>query len=107
MNTVNTFGDRVKELRKRKGLSQEKLAELLFLESKATISSYETNRRMPGADILAGMAIALETTVDYLLNGDVETNETINRAVILLQQLSPELQKVALEQIRILFQIER
>lgn len=102
MNTTNTFGDRVKELRKQKGMSQEKLAELLFLESKATISSYETNRRMPAADVLAGMAVALETTVDYLLNGGTETNETLNQAMVLLQQLSPELQMIALEQIRVL-----
>lgn len=100
MNTANTFGDRVKELRKKKGMSQEKLAELLFLESKATISSYETNRRMPAADVLAGMAVALETTVDYLLNGELEKNETINQALLILQQLSPALQKVALEQIK-------
>ena len=102
MNTANTFGDRVKELRKQKGMSQEKLAELLFLESKATISSYETNRRMSAVDVLAGMAVALETTVDYLLNGEIEKNETINQALLILQQLSPELQKVALEQINIL-----
>jgi len=105
LNTTNTFGDRVKELRKQKGMSQEKLAELLFLESKATISSYETNRRMPAADVLAGMAVALETTVDYLLNGETEKNETINQAVWFLQQLSPELQKVALEQIKILHRL--
>ncbi|PHU41074.1 transcriptional regulator [Pseudobutyrivibrio ruminis] len=102
MNTTNTFGDRVKELRKQKGMNQEKLAEVLFLESKSTISSYETNRRMPAADVLAGMAVALETTVDYLLNGEIEKNETINQALLILQQLSPELQKVALEQINIL-----
>lgn len=85
-----------------KGMSQKKLAELLFLESKATISSFETNRGMPATDVLAGMAVALETTVDYLLNGETEKNETINQALLILQQLSPELQKVALEQINIL-----
>ena len=57
---------------------------------------------MSAADVLAGMTVALETTVDYLLNGEIEKNETINQALLILQQLSPELQKVALEQINIL-----
>ncbi|SEA94643.1 hypothetical protein SAMN02910384_02805 [Pseudobutyrivibrio sp. ACV-2] len=52
------------------------------------------------ADVLAGMAVALETIVDYLLNGEIEKNETINQALLILQQLSPELQKVALEQMK-------
>lgn len=52
--------------------------------------------------ILARMARVLGITVDYLINGEVETNETINQVVLLLRQLSPEFQQVVLEQIKIL-----
>lgn len=42
----------------------DKLEEALYLENKATISSYENNRRMPSADILSEMARVLGTTID-------------------------------------------
>ena len=101
MNT-QTFGDRIKDLRKQNKMTQEQLAEALFLENKATISSYENNRRMPGADILVDMARVLGTTVGYLLNGEKEENEVINQAVAIMEGLSPELQQLALEQIKLL-----
>ena len=57
---------------------------------------------MPSADILSEMARVLETSIDYLLNGEKEENETINQVVQIMEGLSPELQKVALEQIKLL-----
>ena len=101
MNT-QTFGDRIRDLRKQNNMTQEQLAEALFLENKATISSYENNRRMPAADILVEMAKVLGTTVDFLLNGEKEENEVINQAVAIMEGLSPELQQLALEQIKLL-----
>lgn len=68
MNT-ETFGERIKALREQNNMTQEQLEEALYLENKATISSYENNRRMPSADILSEMARVLGTTIDYLLNG--------------------------------------
>jgi len=41
---------------KNKGFNEEQLAEVLYLDNKATISSYENNRRMLSADILSEMA---------------------------------------------------
>ena len=57
---------------------------------------------MPSADILSEMARVLETSIYYLLNGEKEENETINQVVQIMEGLSPELQKVALEQIKLL-----
>ena len=57
---------------------------------------------MPSADILSEMARVLETSIDYLLNGEKEQNETINQVVQIMEEQSPELQKVALEQIKLL-----
>lgn len=88
-------------------MTQEQLAEALFLENKATISSYENNRRMPAADIIVEMARVLSTTVDYLLNGEKEENETINHVVHIMEILSPELQKVALELIKSLVMVNK
>ncbi len=57
---------------------------------------------MPSADILSEIARVLGTTIDYLLNGEKEENETINQMVQIMEELSPELQKVALAQVRVL-----
>ena len=87
-------------------MTQEQLAEALFLENKATISSYENNRRMPAADILVEMAGVLGTTVDYLLKGEQEDmNGNINQAILIMQKLPTHLQKVALIQMKALMQI--
>lgn len=45
---------------------------------------------------------ALLLSIDYLLNGEKEENETINQVVQVMEGLSPELQKVALAQVRVL-----
>jgi len=62
---------------------------------------------MPSADILSEMTRVLGTTIDYLLNGEKEENETINQVVQIMEGLSPELQKVALEQIKSLVMVNK
>ena len=51
-------------------------------------------------------ARVLGTSIDYLLNGEKEGNETINLVVHIMEVFSPELQKVALEQIKLLKNIK-
>ena len=104
--STKTFGERIKALRKQNNMTQEQLAEALYLENKATISSYENNRRMPSADILVEMARVLSTTVDYLLNGKEDINENINQAIMMMQKLPVDLQKVALMQMKALLEIK-
>ena len=68
---------RLKELRKRKGLSQLRLATDLHT-TQNTISRYETGEREPGIDELIKIANYFNVSVDYLLN---RTNDSkINRA---------------------------
>ncbi len=62
-----TFGERLRYLRKAKGLSQKELAKLLSLESSSTISQYETLNRIPDAHILLKMADIFTCSLDYLL----------------------------------------
>lgn len=56
----------IKELRKKKNILQTKLAIDLNLTQEA-ISSYETERVMPSADILIKLADYFNTNIDYLL----------------------------------------
>lgn len=69
----NRCGDRVRVLRERGGLSQQKLAEqVALIDSDAAvlqsqISNIEKNMSLPSTALLRALAIVLETNTDYLL----------------------------------------
>jgi len=67
---------RLKELRKKKGISQLRLATELNT-TQNTISRYETGEREPGIDELIKIADYFNVSVDYLV-GRTE-NPKINR----------------------------
>jgi transcriptional regulator with XRE-family HTH domain len=69
---MNSLGDRIKEIRKQKGWSQNELSQKAGV-SYAQLSRYEIKGSQPPAEVLNKLADALDTTVDYLINGD--TNE--------------------------------
>jgi len=59
--------NRLREIRKRKGLLQTKVAMDLHT-TQETISSYETGRVFPSSDMLIKLADYYNTSIDYLLN---------------------------------------
>ena len=63
------FNKKIQELRKQKGLTQEELAEVLFV-SRAAVSKWESGRGYPGIDSLKAIAKFFSVTVDELLSGD-------------------------------------
>lgn len=70
--------ERIRECRKKAGLTQEELAERLHVK-RQIISYYESveSERTPNIDILATMADLFKTTTDYLLGlTDVESPNT-------------------------------
>lgn len=60
------FGDRLKELRIEKGLTQEELAKR-FSTGKSSISNYEKNSRLPDAITIGKYAEFFNVSVDYIL----------------------------------------
>lgn len=62
------LGTKIKELRVKEGLSQERFAQEIGF-SQAAISAWENSSREPGAFALIKLAKFFNTTVDYLLNG--------------------------------------
>ena len=60
------IGERLTELRKDAGLTQNQLGKLLNIE-KGTISSYETNKREAPDEIKKIFAKFFNVSVDYLL----------------------------------------
>lgn len=65
------IGNRIKNARLNKNLSQETLGKLLGV-SKVSISGYETGRRQPSLDILVKIADYLDLDLNYLLGRDIE-----------------------------------
>lgn len=59
-------GEKIRELRKERGLNQDQLAELASL-NRVTIAKYESGRVEPGAQALSRIADALEVSTDVLL----------------------------------------
>ena len=80
MNQIK-IGEFIKALRKAKGLSQQQLADDLYVTQK-TISRWENGDGTPDISILSDVAKYFEITVDELLDGErkiVEQSESTNR----------------------------
>lgn len=69
------FGEKLKRLRKEKGLTQEQLATLIGVKN-SVISFYEVGDRMPSPEVVKKLAVALHISSDYLLG--IERNESID-----------------------------
>ena len=59
------FGTRLKELRKKNGYTQITLAETLGI-TKGTVSTWETNSRKPGFEMLTTLCDLFDVRIDYL-----------------------------------------
>lgn len=68
-----TFGERLKELRNFKKLTQQQLADIFYL-NKSSISRYENNGQMPENELLQKLADFFQVSVDYLLGRTNEKN---------------------------------
>lgn len=63
------FNEKLQLLRKEKGLTQEQLAEKLFV-SRTAISKWENGRGFPNLDSLKNIATLYSISIDELLSGD-------------------------------------
>lgn len=59
--------DRIKELRKEKGLTQEELAKMLGLSAKSNIANYENGANAPSDEVKLKMCEIFGCTMDYLM----------------------------------------
>ena len=69
--------NRVKELRKKSGYSQQKLAKILNVHQTA-ISQWETERTSPDIDIASKMAAVFGVSLDYLLGREEQDFMTVD-----------------------------
>lgn len=66
------IGERLVELRKRRGLSQQEISDTLQV-SRGTYSLWETDKRRPELDSLIALADFYGVSVDYLLGRETQT----------------------------------
>jgi|TARA_B110000261_G_C13062213_1_gene348668 transcriptional regulator with XRE-family HTH domain len=66
-----SFANRLKDLRKKKGLSQAELADNIEVHF-TQISRYERGETKPNAEAISKLAKTLSTTVDFLMNGTTD-----------------------------------
>ncbi|NMA50501.1 MAG: helix-turn-helix transcriptional regulator [Mollicutes bacterium] len=64
-----TFGQKLKEIRKRFGLSQEQLAEIMNV-SRQAITKWENDNGLPDISNLQELSKVFGVTIDYLLDND-------------------------------------
>ena len=80
-----SLSDRLKEERTKKGVSQQKLAELTGTHY-SNVGRYERGDAKPSAEILNRIAQVLEVSPDYLINGtlnDKAINNLIDEELLL------------------------
>lgn len=69
-----TMGDRLKELRQQRSLSQEIVAQSIGI-TRSAYSHYEINNRQPVYETLIKLASFFEVTTDYIIDGESRGTE--------------------------------
>ena len=63
------FNSKLQELRKQKGMTQQQLADALFV-SRTAVSKWESGRGYPSIDSLRAISLVFDVTLDELLSGE-------------------------------------
>ncbi|MCL5058769.1 MAG: helix-turn-helix transcriptional regulator [Actinobacteria bacterium] len=92
---MTDFSKRLKDLRKKKNISQEELGNSINL-SKSTISLYESGKRQPDYGTLKEIAVFFDCSIDYLL-GKTEIQDPPETIIDNALQDDPELMEFWLE----------
>lgn len=99
------IGEFLKELRKEKGLTQEQLADKLFV-SRRTVSRWETGSNMPDLDMLVELADLYEVDLKEIFNGQrraQEMDKELKETVMQVAEYSTDEKARMLKRFHILF----
>lgn len=80
-------GDRIREIREKRGMSQDQLATAAKL-SKGFLSDVENNKANISSQNLLRIANHLGASVDYLLRGETKETSTFRESVVIPPELS-------------------
>lgn len=96
-----TIGQRIKECRKNKGMTQEELAEAM-LTRKSTISYYENDRIDIKCSVVMEQARVLGCTAGYLIEGEKMPGIDEQIMIMLSKIQDDKVKEIALKQIEAL-----
>lgn len=82
---VHLFGDKIRELREKKGISQKNLGEMFDVTSNA-VYSWENNKAQPSIEIIKQLADYFDVSTDYLLGFNQDDLDNIERLKIALKE---------------------
>ena len=80
---MGTFGQRLKDLRNTRGISQNELSKHIGV-SKSSVNMYERDEREPGFETLEAIADFFNVNMDYLLGRDPHINVITNSQEIVI-----------------------
>ena len=80
-----TFGEKLKEARKKSGLSQEELSVLIGV-SRAAVAKWESDKGMPDIENLKTLAKLLDVSTDYLLDDGAVFDLSVTKKAIDLEK---------------------
>lgn len=98
-----TIGNRIKELREQKNMSQDELAQAVGYKSRSTIGKIELGKMDITQSAVVALAKALGTTPGYLMGWDKKSHEQSKRTdefAELFEKLSVEQQELLIKQIK-------
>lgn len=72
---MNSFGDRLRDLREDRNLKQQDVAKELYISNKV-LSSYERNIAFPSIELLKRICEFYNISADYLLQTDLKTKKS-------------------------------
>jgi transcriptional regulator with XRE-family HTH domain len=93
-NTQDSFGQRLRQLRALKGLTQMELGQLTEV-SQVYIGRLEKGSSQPTADIIKRLAQGLDVTAGYLIEGDSSSQMGLKLDDLEMSKRFRELQKLA------------
>ena len=100
-----TIGQRIKECRKNKGMTQEALAEKM-LTDKSTISLYENDKIDIKSSVIAELAKVLGCTGGYLLEGSRMADANEELLMLFSKIKSEKVKAIAIKQLEALISLE-
>lgn len=85
------FNERLKQLRKRRKMTQQELAAALGID-RTTITKYETQSAIPPLEAVKNICAYFKVSMDYMLDTklDGKIEEALDKRVIILQRAADE-----------------
>jgi transcriptional regulator with XRE-family HTH domain len=71
---MQRFGEKLRTLRERRGMTLHELALALGLTNRSHISNLEAGRKKPSLELIIKIALFFEVTTDQLLLDDLEVD---------------------------------